>query len=230
MVAVGKRLVFQGTLIFCGQKEGELWIYTGHWTSMQTTGEHIGTLQVVSFLVFCVLGRKKHIMHPQNSNTIFSTSACAVMLSAQKWHHLVVGHIPIYILSKFEVNQTNSSWDTAIFVSSPCFSWSDSLRLKHGLRISNFISIYACHTCPLSSPCQCATSHIQLECGWPDVRVFPVQVPAWDLVQASQNQAWGIPWLSALHPGYGRLCSYGSCWIKATNEIQRNSSITLWAP
>ena len=35
------------------------------------------------------------------------------------------------------------------------------------------------------------------------------QVPAWDLVQAVQNQGWGIPWLSALHPGKGGLCGYG---------------------
>ena len=39
--------------------------------------------------------------------------------SEQKWHHLVVGHTLIYILSKSEVNWTGSSQDTAIFVSSP---------------------------------------------------------------------------------------------------------------
>ena len=35
--------------------------------------------------------------------------------------HLVVGHTLIYILSKFEVNWTNSFQDTAIFVFLPCF-------------------------------------------------------------------------------------------------------------
>ena len=83
------------------------------------------------------------------------------------------------------------------------FLWSnhsDQLNLRHGLRTS-FISINACHTCLLSSHCQCATAHIWLECSWPDARVLPVQVPAWDLVPASQNQSWGMPWLSALHPG-----------------------------
>ena len=91
----------------------------------------------------------------------------------------------------------------------PCFSRPDHLRLKHGLRISSFISIYAHHTFPLSSPCQCTTPHIQLECSWPDAWVPPVQVPAWDLVQAAQNQGWGMLWLSTLHPGKGGLCSYG---------------------
>ena len=37
----------------------------------------------------------------------------------QKWCHLVVGHTLHYTVSNFKVNQTDSSWDTAISVSSP---------------------------------------------------------------------------------------------------------------
>ena len=45
--------------------------------------------------------------------------------SLQKQCHLVVGHTRSYTVSNFEVNQTNSSQDTATFVSSPHFPQSD---------------------------------------------------------------------------------------------------------
>ena len=55
-----------------------------------------------------------------------------------QWCHLVVGHTLIYILSKFEANQTNSSQDTAIFVSYPpvLLIWPlpDIPEQRHGLR------------------------------------------------------------------------------------------------
>ena len=40
----------------------------------------------------------------------------------QKQHHFMGGHTLIYILSKFEVNWTNSSCVIGIIVSSPCFA------------------------------------------------------------------------------------------------------------
>ena len=42
-----------------------------------------------------------------------------VMSLLQKQCHLVVGHTLTYTLSKFEVNQADSSWDISIFVSYP---------------------------------------------------------------------------------------------------------------
>ena len=46
-----------------------------------------------------------------------------VMSLSQKLCHLMVGHTLMYTLSKFEVNRTNGSWDTAIFVSYPLSLW-----------------------------------------------------------------------------------------------------------
>ena len=46
------------------------------------------------------------------------------MSSSQKWCHLVVWHTPMHMLSKFEVNQTDSSWDINT-LSSPHFSQSN---------------------------------------------------------------------------------------------------------
>ena len=103
------------------------------------------------------------------------------------------------------------------FCTPPVFLiWEPSVFLNYVS--TNVISIYACHTCPLSSPCQCATPHIWLECSWPDARVLPVQLPAWYLVLASQDQGWGMPGLPTLHPGQGRLCSsgpLGSTWWRS---------------
>ena len=61
-------------------------IWMKNWTFIQTTGRHIrntlGTLQVVSFLVFCRLGaRNWQKMHLQSFNAIFSTPMHT------SWHH-----------------------------------------------------------------------------------------------------------------------------------------------
>ena len=95
------------------------------------------------------------------------------------------------VLWKSHPNWTDGYRDIAIFVH-PLSFWSDSsifLNYVGTNSIRNFIGIYACHTCPLSSPCQCATPHIWLGCSWPDARVLPVQVPAWDLVLACKIKA-----------------------------------------
>ena len=74
---------------------------------------------------------------------------------------------------------------------------------------------YATHGLPGTN--SCTTAYIQVGCQWPDVRVLPIQVPAWDLDQNLQDQGWGKAWLSTLHPGQRGLCHHGqmgaSRWI-----------------
>ena len=55
------------------------------------------------------------------------TPVCTPWCYCMKMMHLMVGHTLMYTVSKFEVNQTDGSRDTAIFVSypSPVFSQSD---------------------------------------------------------------------------------------------------------
>ena len=81
-------------------------------TLRNTLWDYSYTLQVVSFLVFWP---EKHLW------CISCTHAHPVTSSGWKWHQLVVGHTITYTLSKFEVNQTNGSWDISTFVSSPVF-------------------------------------------------------------------------------------------------------------
>ena len=66
---------------------------------------------------------------------------------------------------------------------------------------------YATHGLPGTS--SCTTPYIQLSHQQPDVRVLPIQVPAWDLDPNLQDQGWGKTWLSALHPGQRGLCHHG---------------------
>ena len=75
-----------------------------HWIrAMQDTGhpgKTIGTLQVVSLLVFL----------PENHPNAFCAPVCTPMTSLpQKQCHLVVGHTLMHTLSKFEANGTDSS-------------------------------------------------------------------------------------------------------------------------
>ena len=118
----------------------------------------------------------------------------------------MVGHTLRYTVSKFGVNWTNSSWGTAIFVPPPPVAVQ-----THCQNVYLFQSIcftrYATHGLPGTS--SCTTPYIQLGCQWPDVRVLPIQVPAWNLDQNFQDQGWGKTWLSALHPGQRGLCCHG---------------------
>ena len=121
-----------------------------------------------------------------------------------KQTHLGVGHIPSYTVSKFGVNQTNSYHDTAIFVSPAPVAVQ-----THCQNVNLFHSIYfwyATHGLPSAS--SCTTPYIQLGCWQPVVRVSPIQVPAWDLDQNSQDQGWGKTWLCTLHPGQRGLCCH----------------------
>ena len=61
----------------------------------------------------------------------------------------------------------------------------------------------------LPSVSTCTTPYIQLGCKWPDARVSPIQVPAWDLDPNLQDQGWGKTWLSTLHSGQRGLCCHG---------------------
>ena len=58
-------------------------------------------------------------MHPQKSVTIFGTPVHTLWCHWCKNNATEVGHTLSYILSQFEVNWTDGSWDTAIFVSYP---------------------------------------------------------------------------------------------------------------
>ena len=85
-----------------------------YWITVMLDIGHPGTpqetLQVVSFLVFLP---EKHL------GCILCTCTRPMTSSPQKWCHIVVGHIPSYIVSNSEANRTDGSWDTAIFVSYP---------------------------------------------------------------------------------------------------------------
>ena len=129
-----------------------------------------------------------------------------MMSLVQKQCHLVVGHTLRYILSKFGVNQTDGSWDTALFVSPPPVTVQmhcQNVNLFH----STYFTWYATHGLPSTSIC--TTPYMQLGCWQPDVWVLPIQVPAWDLDQNLQDQGWGKTWLFTLHPGQRGLCHHG---------------------
>ena len=74
------------------------------------TSKTIGTLQVVSFLVFL----------PENVSWVhFAHLYAPYDVTAMTMTHLVVGHTLRYTVSKFEANWTNGVEDTATFVSYP---------------------------------------------------------------------------------------------------------------
>ena len=112
-------------LIFHWQIDVKLDIHANNGSHQETLRNHIGTqgtLQVVSFLVFCMLGaRNRQNMHPWSSNAILACLCAPCDMISVKAVPPVVGHTLSYTVSKFGVNQTDGSWDTAIFVSpSPC--------------------------------------------------------------------------------------------------------------
>ena len=124
----------------------------------------------------------------------------------QKQCHLVIGHTLSYTVWKIEANLANSSRVIGNFVHPCSCSCSDT----HCQNVNLFHSIYfwyATHGLPTAS--SCTTPYIQLGFQQPDVRVLPIQVPAWDLDPNSQEQGWWKTWLSALHPGQRGLCCHG---------------------
>ena len=119
-----------------------LWTLFSHEKGENTTGLQLcrtghprntqETLQVVSFLVFLPENHPWCVLHTHvHPHDIIAWKQC----------HLVVGHTLMYTLCKFEVNQTDGSWDIDIFVSSPLFLliWPLSppdhpICLRHGFR------------------------------------------------------------------------------------------------
>ena len=129
-----------------------------NWTFIQTTGGHTRNTPGCIFPCFLCFGARNaslelwcHFWH---------CHVHTMMLLAWKQCHLVVGHTFIYILSKFEVNWTDGSQVTAIFVSSPCFSWSDHYQtiqyLKHGLRTNPTTTHHSVCPCHSWHHCKCA--------------------------------------------------------------------------
>ena len=185
---VQRTLASQGTLVFIDK-------WMKNWTFIQTTGRHLGTLcrgtrntlgplQVVSFLVFCMLGaRNRQKIQPSELWCHFQcTHAHPVTSLAWKWCYLVVGHTPSYTVYKFGVNQINGSRDTAIFVSPPPVAVQTHCQ---NVNLLICFTRYATHGLPGAS--SCTTPYKQLGCQGPDVRVLPIQVPAWDLDQNLQD-------------------------------------------
>ena len=169
---------------------------------MGTLWEYIYTLQVVSFLVFWHFFSQKTIQNaPLELWGHFQCTHVHPMMSlAQKWCDLVT-----YTVSKFGVIQTDSSQDTADFVSLPpvAVHTHNNDNLFH----SAYFTWYATHGLPSAS--SCTTPYNKLGCWQPDVRVLPIQVPAWDLDLNLQDQGWGKTWLPTLHPGQRGLCCHG---------------------
>ena len=129
----------------------------------------------------------------------------------------MVGHTLRYTVSKFGVNWTNSSWDTAIFVPPTPVAVQ-----THYQNIYLFwpVCFTRCATHGLPGTSSCTTPYVQLGCQWPDARVLPIQVPAWDLDQNLQDQGWGKTWLPALHPGQRGLCHHGQ--MVPADEMHKN--------
>ena len=127
-------------------------------------------------------------------------------LLAWKQYHLVLEQTPSYTVSKVGVNQTDNSWDTAIFVSHPPVAVAVQTHC-HDVNLLICFIRYATHGLPGTS--SCTTPYVQLGCQHPDVWVLSIQVPAWDLDLDLQDQGWGKTWLSALHPGQKGLCHHG---------------------
>ena len=164
---------------------------------------------------------------------------CHVILGALLWHHCdldTISSAPQHSRNPQKGAAKIWKWSDWWFQRYTHFCtppviliWQCSVSINYVS--TNLINVY---TCPLSSPWQCATPHIWLECGWPDVRVLLVQVPAWYLILALPDQGWWTPGLSALHSGHGRLCSYeplGPIWWRSqmrSREIPQLHWKHLW--
>ena len=69
-------------------------------------------------------------MHPGSPMPFVVHLCTSHDISSTKIMHYRVGHTLNYILSKFEVNQTDSSCDTTIFVSYPLPGFPDLTIIK----------------------------------------------------------------------------------------------------
>ena len=100
---------FSQMIMTNGETEIEQWTING--VHLGTFWGTLGTLQVIYFLVFCVLGARNR---PENAPLelwchFWCTYAHPVMSQAWKQHYLVVGQTLRYTVSNFEVNPTDGS-------------------------------------------------------------------------------------------------------------------------
>ena len=152
----------------------------------------------------CFLARKTsemHFVHPM-------CTSCDI-ISIKAWCDLVVGHTPSYTVSKSEVNldQWFPRYSHFCILTLCSCSCSNTLPECQPLPLHLLHLIH--HPWPTKCTSACTTPYIQLDCQQPDVRVLPIQVPAWDLDLNSQHQGQGKTWLSTLHPGQRGLCHHG---------------------
>ena len=144
----------------------------------------------------------------------------------------MVGHTLRNILWKFELNQTNGFLDIAIIVSSPFFSliWPSETETwpQHWLHqhlclphLSSVKPLSMCHSPHMTgmwvTRCKssaCSSASLILGSSFTKSRLRNA------LTICSASWIRKVMW----------LWTTGSHWMKATNDIQRNSLITLKAP
>ena len=144
------------------------------------------------FLVSLV--RKTSEMHPWISNAIFGTSACTCdiisikMMWCSSGTHLQLHCVKIWSYS----NKPFLSYGQ--FCTSP-IAVAVAVQKHTAKNVYLFIYFIWYTTHGLLSASTHTTPYLQLGCKWPDVRVLPIQVPAWDLDLNLQDQGWGKSWL-----------------------------------
>ena len=140
-----------------------------------------------------------------------------------KMMHLVVGHILGYTASKFDVNQTNSSWDGAIFVPPPPVAVQ-----THCQNVYLFWSVCFTRCATNGQPwtSSCTTPYIQLGCQWPDARgsLFKCQLETWTRIckiKAEEKLDYLLCILGK--EGYATM----DRWVPA-DEMHKNDPAKFW--
>ena len=172
-----------------------------NWTFMQTMDhirKHLGTLcrnkrntPSCIFPYFQCLDREiMQKMHPWSSDYIFSAPVCThdiismkTMLPSGRAHSQLY---PVQVWSQSDWWFLRYSHFCILTPCSCSCSCSNTLPECQPLPLCYF-TWYATHGLPSAS--SCTTPYIQLGCQWPNVRVSPIQVPAWDLDQICKIKA-----------------------------------------
>ena len=225
---------------FLWQMEG--WTVNGHSCKSQevieTHKEHTGSTSTHSrcispcFLCFGQEKAHKYILGTLMPFQHFHT--CAMTPSAQKQCHLVVGHILIYTLFKFELNQTNGCQDIAICVH-PChsdltaqFFWTMLVPTPPATSLASTPATPVLCQAPVNVPLP--TYDWNVADQMQEFCLFKCQFETWFRLLKIKAEECLDYLLCILERRVMQLWTTGSHWIKATNEIQRNSLITLKAP
>ena len=153
MAATEQRTLASQTNFLCELKEGwtvyNIKCSTHQETHRNTLGVHLHTPGCI-FPCFWQKKSRKCTLGAPIPFLVSLHAPCDV--TGMKTMHLVVGHILIYILSKFEVNWTNSSQDTAILYPPPVLLiWPLSDHWRHGLRTNPTAAYHP--VCPGHSWC-----------------------------------------------------------------------------